>query len=76
MSCPQKVTLNDLADIDVSKVLATFETRYSIHKKGRSANVELAARNLNGLIIRPNTEISFNKRVGPRTRKAGLSASA
>lgn len=65
-------TLHDLADIDVSKVLATFETKYRTYKRGRSANVELAAKKLNGLIIRPLQTVSFNDRVGPRTREAGF----
>jgi vancomycin resistance protein YoaR len=67
-----ETTLNDLADIDVSKVLATFETKYRTYKKGRSRNVELAADKLNGLLMRPLQTISFNERVGPRTVDAGF----
>ncbi len=69
---PAKVTVHDLGDIAVDKVLATFETHYSIYKKGRSANVELATKNLNGLVIRPGAVVSFNDRVGPRTTEAGF----
>jgi len=66
------VTLADLEDVDVSKVLAAFETRYSIHKVGRAKNVELAAAKLDGLVLGPGGVMSFNDRVGARTREAGF----
>lgn len=66
------VTLADLQDIDVTKVLASFETSYSIHKVGRAGNVELAATKLDGLVVPPGGVISFNERVGPRTRAVGF----
>jgi vancomycin resistance protein YoaR len=67
-----EVTLNDLDDIDIGKVLSTFDTRFQPWKKGRSANVRLAAKKLNGLVIRSGHTISFNERVGPRTMDAGF----
>ena len=66
------VTLHDLDDIAVDKVLGAFETKYQTFKKGRSANVELAARKLNGFVIRPRQVVSFNDRVGPRTEERGF----
>ena len=38
----------------------------------RSINIRLAAKKLNGIIIEPNAEFSFNEVVGPRTAKAGF----
>ncbi|MEZ4440746.1 MAG: VanW family protein [Polyangiaceae bacterium] len=67
-----EVTLHDLGDIDVSKVLASFETKYQTFKVGRSHNVELAAKRLNGLVLRPRQTVSFNDRVGPRSLEAGF----
>jgi vancomycin resistance protein YoaR len=67
-----EVTLHDLDDIDISKVLATFETKFHPWKKGRSANVRHAATFLNGLVIRKGQTISFNERVGPRTTDRGF----
>ncbi len=67
-----KVTLHDLDDIDVTKVLATFDTKFSVWKTGRSANVRLAAQLLNGVVIGPGRVISFNERVGPRTVERGF----
>lgn len=69
---PAAVTAADLADIDVSKVLAIYETRYSIHKVGRAKNVELAARRIEGFVLAPGGVMSFNESVGPRTREAGF----
>jgi vancomycin resistance protein YoaR len=69
---PAAVTVHDLENIDVSKLLSTFETRFRTYKKGRSKNVVLATSKLNGLIIRPGATISFNKRVGPRTLDRGF----
>jgi vancomycin resistance protein YoaR len=73
---PADVTLHDLDAVDVSKVLSTFETRYAVFKRGRSKNVEHAARLLNGMMLRPGAIISFNKRVGPRTRERGFELAA
>ncbi len=67
-----QVTLNDLADIDVTKMLSSFETRFSPYKKGRSANVARAGGLLDGLVIGPGKVVSFNDRVGPRTLDRGF----
>ena len=69
---PAEVTTNDLENIDVSKVLASFETRFRTFKKGRSKNVMLATSLLNSLVIRPGATVSFNERVGPRTLDRGF----
>ncbi len=66
------VTAAQLDDIDVGKVLGAFETKYAVFKVGRSKNVELAAQKLDGLVIPSSGTISFNERVGPRTREAGF----
>lgn len=69
---PAQVTLADFENVDVSKVLAAFETRYSVYKVGRAKNVELAAKRLDGTLVPPGAEVSFNGVVGPRTREAGF----
>jgi vancomycin resistance protein YoaR len=69
---PATITLGDLADIDVGKLLGSFETRYQVFERGRAANVELAARKLDALVLRPGDIVSFNQRVGPRTLGAGF----
>jgi vancomycin resistance protein YoaR len=67
-----EVTLDDLRKIDLSTLLSSFETRFSVYKRGRSANVILAAQLLDGQVIRGGQEVSFNDRVGARTLERGF----
>jgi vancomycin resistance protein YoaR len=67
-----KITLHDLDDIDVSKVLSRSETRFAPFKTGRSENVRLAVSKLNGVVLRPGDTLSFNERVGPRSIDRGF----
>lgn len=69
---PARVTLGDLDDIAVDKLLARFETRFATFKVGRAANVAKAAGLLDGLVIRPGETVSFNERIGPRTVERGF----
>lgn len=54
--------------------LGSYTTRYSFSEKNasRAENVELAAEKLNGKVIDPDTEFSFNDVVGVRSTKAGF----
>lgn len=63
----------DLKDIDVSSVLATWETRYSSAAidNDRTYNLKVGADKLNGHIIKPGASFSFNEVVGDRTEKQG-----
>jgi vancomycin resistance protein YoaR len=67
-------TLADIANIDVSKVLASAETTFSLFGTGagRAVNIATAARRLDGWVIAPGETFSFNKVVGPRTLEAGF----
>ncbi|UJR84481.1 VanW family protein [Sandaracinus amylolyticus] len=49
-------------------------TQYAIDRAhaGRAHNVELAASRLDGAVLAPGEELSFNDRVGERTRRAGF----
>lgn len=71
-SVAAEVTIHDLEEIDVAKMLSSFETRFRTYKKGRSHNVRLATSLLNGQLIRPRRTVSFNERVGPRTLERGF----
>ena len=59
-----------------SEVLASFKSEFkfegteSIHRRAR--NIEVAASKLNGQIILPGEELSFNATVGERTKEAGF----
>lgn len=66
-----EVTVATLGIDDVSHVLAEFETKYSVTDAIRNFNLKLAASKLDGHVIAPGGEFSFNDVVGPRTEKEG-----
>lgn len=53
-------------------VLGKFSTSYATSSKNRSDNVELAARKIDGIILMPNEEFSYNSVVGKRTAANGF----
>jgi hypothetical protein len=56
-------------------VMGEYETQFSFRGKShasRAANIELAATLLDGAIIAPGTEWSFNQEVGPRNERHGF----
>jgi vancomycin resistance protein YoaR len=69
---PPKVTVRDLGDVDVAKTLSSYETRFSLYQNGRAINVVLAASKIDGTLLLPGQEFSFNDKVGPRTRERGF----
>ncbi|MDD9946585.1 MAG: VanW family protein [Myxococcales bacterium] len=60
--------------IDMSAVLARFETSYSRLQKARDRthNLQVAASKVDGLVIRPDEVFDFNATVGDRTRSNGF----
>jgi len=56
--------------------LAEVETRFSPKKVERTANVRLSAKLINGTVLNPGEEFSYNKTVGPRTTARGFKAAA
>lgn len=63
------VSLEDLAPID--SVLATYTTRYNSGQRARTTNLRLAAKAVDGAVVKPGETFSYNKRVGPRVKEAG-----
>lgn len=59
--------------LDITHSLGTFTTVYSLADKDadRAYNLKVAASKLDGTIIEPGAEFSFNKTVGPRTEAEG-----
>lgn len=51
--------------------LATFSTDYDSSNFGRTRNMEIAARAINGTLIQPGSVFSVNDLVGERTAKRG-----
>lgn len=54
-----------------TKLTSCFETDYSHSSENRKTNVRLALKCFNGLILKPNTNYSFNKITGKRTEEKG-----
>lgn len=69
---PAEVPLAALIDVDVSQVLASFETDFKGHAGRRKINIERAAKYLDGTVIGPGETFSFNKTVGERNYKRGF----
>ena len=57
------------------KTLSTFTTETTANEK-RNTNVKLAAKAINGTIVQPGGEFSFNKVVGQRTAEKGYQEAA
>jgi vancomycin resistance protein YoaR len=69
---PARVTADMLRDVDVARVLSSYETDFTHHAGPRAVNIATAARYLNGTVIAPHEVFSFNKTVGPRTVERGF----
>ena len=69
---PAAVTTRMLANIDVSKVLSSFETKFAGTGRGRAINIKRGADYLNGSVIAPGQQLSFNKTVGRRSLSRGF----
>jgi vancomycin resistance protein YoaR len=72
-SVPARVSAESLANIDISTVLGTWETHYSSvgPDTDRTYNLKVGADHLNGHILLPGAQFSFNETVGDRTEREG-----
>ena len=66
------VTATALTEVDVTRVLSSYETDFSKKPRSRIPNIALAARFLNGTVVGPGEVLSFNHIVGPRTYERGF----
>ena len=57
-------------------LLATFSTKYQASNVNRTTNLRLAANKINGTVLLPGEEFSYNKTVGERTIAAGFKEAA
>ncbi len=69
---PARVTAEMLRDVDVARVLSSYDTDFTHHAGPRAINIATAARYLNGTVIAPGEVFSFNKTVGARTVERGF----
>lgn len=71
MSYP-KVTSNLLKEKTITNIAGSYATNFNTGQVGRSKNINMAAKYLDGYVIPPGEEFSFNEAVGPRTKEAGF----
>lgn len=68
---PARITKASLGIDDISHVMGHYMTRFSVGDRERSFNLKLAASKINGTVLQPGEEWSFNGRVGERAEKEG-----
>lgn len=66
------VTLQSLNAKLFNHTLSEYSTLYSSSNKNRSKNIEIAANKINGTILAPGEDFSYNNIVGPRTAANGF----
>ena len=68
---PASVTKAGLGIEDISHVLGHWTTRFPVGDRDRNYNLKLAASKINGTVLQPHQEWSFNTQVGERSEKEG-----
>ena len=66
------VTTNEIGREAFPDLLATYSTSYATSNANRSTNIALAASKINGTVLMPGEEFSFNGTVGKRTAANGF----
>jgi len=56
----------------ITDVISVYSTRFPSYQTSRNTNIRLAATKLNGHILMPGEQLSFNETVGRRTAKGGF----
>ena len=67
-----QVSEEDLLPVDVTRVLATYETSFAGKAGPRAVNIRQAAKLLDGALILPGETLSFNAQVGNRVHGRGF----
>src|SRR5262249_4916221 len=65
------VTKATLGIDDISQVMGHYLTKFPITDRDRNFNLKLAASKINGTVLQPKQEWSFNGKVGERSEKEG-----
>jgi vancomycin resistance protein YoaR len=71
VAVPAAVTKQALGIAEISTVMGHHLTRFPVTDRDRNFNLKLAASKLNGVVLRPGEEWSFNTQVGERSEKEG-----
>ncbi len=71
VAVPATVTKANLGIEDISNVLGHYETKFPVTDRDRNFNLKLAASKVNGYVMKPGEEWTFNATVGERSQKMG-----
>lgn len=69
-------TVKDIGTEAFPDLISTFSTKYNAGNADRTTNLRLAANKINGTVLLPNEEFSYNAVVGERTINAGYKMAA
>ena len=69
-------TVKEIGTEAFPDLLATCSTSYNAGNVNRTTNLKLATSKINGVVLLPNEEFSYNKVVGERTISAGYKMAA
>ena len=77
ISIPLEITYPEVTGDDLRAglychLLGAMTTRYTNSAENRCSNVRLACSKINGLVLYPGEEFSFNEFIGARTEEAGF----
>lgn len=72
---PVEPEISEAAAMERYKTIGTFTTKTTSNSR-RNTNVKLAAQAINGKILQPGEEFSFNETVGQRTAEKGYQGAA
>lgn len=68
---PANKTINDIGTEAFPYLISTYTTRYDASNLNRSQNLAIATGKINGTVLMPGEEFSFNQIVGKRTIEEG-----
>ncbi|MGQ9711073.1 MAG: VanW family protein [Desulfotomaculales bacterium] len=68
---PPRHTTEDVRAMGINGLLASYTTTFDPTLVNRAYNISVAAAALDGLLVAPGHEVSFNEIVGPRSQEAG-----
>lgn len=70
------VTTNEIGTEAFPDLLASYSTTFATSNKNRTTNIKLASNKINGVVLMPGEQFSFNEVVGKRTAAAGYKTAA
>ncbi len=66
------MTTNQIGTEAFPNLLASYSTTFSTKAANRTTNIRLASNKINGVVLMPGEQFSYNKVVGKRTAQAGF----